>query len=219
MKETSKMSRAIGQLEKMFRAINTDLFDGKLPNCIITVQSSPRNMGHSSTKKIWQHKDQYTYEINIAAEVLDMIIEETLDTLIHEMVHIYCRENNIKETSRGTSYHNKRFKKEAEKRLLICHPCGAAGYNTVGTNNDKLTAYAMEKGWNEIMLGRRTITTSSSQQPENEQTQTENGTKSSTRKLKCPHCGMAARTTKKTGKLICGNCYEETGKIYHMEEY
>ena len=31
MKQTVKTSRAAGQLEKMFRALNTRFFDGKLP--------------------------------------------------------------------------------------------------------------------------------------------------------------------------------------------
>lgn len=41
MKQTIKMSRAVGQLEKMFNSINTDFFDGALPVPIITIQSKP----------------------------------------------------------------------------------------------------------------------------------------------------------------------------------
>ena len=33
---------------------------------------------------------------------------------VHEMVHYYCQINNIQDTSRGNTYHNKRFKEEAE---------------------------------------------------------------------------------------------------------
>lgn len=32
--------------------------------------------------------------------------------MIHEMVHLYCRENGIKEVSRGGKYHNVRFTKQ-----------------------------------------------------------------------------------------------------------
>lgn len=39
MKETTKMSRAVGQLEKMYNTINLDLWGGQLPTPIITVQS------------------------------------------------------------------------------------------------------------------------------------------------------------------------------------
>lgn len=101
MKETTKMSRAVGQLEKIYNTLNTDLFGGALPVPIITVQSKPGTYGHCTTSKVWKNKDSQQYEMNIAAEMLSMEIEEVLDTLIHEMVHLYCRENGIQEVSRG----------------------------------------------------------------------------------------------------------------------
>ena len=118
MKQTTKMSRAVGQLEKIYFHLNEDFFDGGLPTPIITVQSKPGTMGHCSVAKVWQRKEDNAYELNIAAEVLNYPIEDTLDTMIHEMVHLFCRENGIKEVSRGGSYHNGRFKAEAEKRGL-----------------------------------------------------------------------------------------------------
>ena len=41
MKQTVKTSRAAGQLEKMFRALNTRFFDGKLPEPVITLKKTP----------------------------------------------------------------------------------------------------------------------------------------------------------------------------------
>lgn len=52
MKETTKMSRAVGQLEKMYNTINADLFGGELPTPIITVQSKPGTYGHCSCAKV-----------------------------------------------------------------------------------------------------------------------------------------------------------------------
>ena len=92
MKETTKMSRAVSQLEHIYNALNTDFFDGLLPVPIITVQSKPGTYGHCTTAKVWQRKDGGAYELNIAAEVLNYPIEETLDTMLHEMVHLYCRD-------------------------------------------------------------------------------------------------------------------------------
>ena len=79
MKETTKMSRAVSQLEHIYNALNTDFFDGLLPVPIITVQSKPGTYGHCTTAKVWQRKDGGAYELNIAAEVLNYPIEETLD--------------------------------------------------------------------------------------------------------------------------------------------
>lgn len=101
MKETTKMSRAVGQLEKIYNTLNADLFGGALPVPIITVQSKPGTYGHCTTSKVWKNKDSQQYEMNIAAEMLSVEIEEVLDTLIHEMIHLYCRENGIQEVSRG----------------------------------------------------------------------------------------------------------------------
>ena len=80
MKETTKMSRAVGQLEKIYNVLNLDFFDGELPLPIITVQSKPGTYGHCSVAKVWQRPDGETFELNIAAEVLNFPIEETLDS-------------------------------------------------------------------------------------------------------------------------------------------
>ena len=157
MKETVKMSRAVGQLEKMYNSMNADFFGGALPVPIITVQSKPGTWGHCSRAQIWQRKGETAYEMNIAAEAVGQELEEILDTLLHEMVHLYCRENGIQEVSRGGTYHNKKFKELAEGVGLVCVDAGKYGWNTQGRGNDKLTEYALSKGWNEIKIGRESV--------------------------------------------------------------
>lgn len=208
MKETTKMSRAVCQLEKIYNSLNDDFFESALPIPIITVQSKPGTYGHCTTAKVWQRKDGGAYELNIAAEVLNYPIEETLDTMLHEMVHLYCRENGIKEVSRGGKYHNGKFKAIAEAHGLTCVPCGQYGWNT--TPGDNLVEYALSKGWNEIRIGRSSFppffhsgaigtaqggagTTPGGKRP------------SSTRKLICPRCGQSVRATKKVN-ILCGDC-------------
>lgn len=206
MKQTTKMSRAVSQLEHIYNSLNADFFGGELPTPIITVQSKPGTMGHCSVAKVWQRKDDKTYELNIAAEVLNYPIEETLDTMLHEMVHLYCRQHGIKEVSRGGKYHNKRFKAIAEAHGLTCVPCGQYGWNT--TPGDNLVEYALNKGWNEILLGRNTlppamrIGATGTAQPGGA-----SGGKrpSSTRKLICPKCGQSVRATKQVN-ILCGDC-------------
>ena len=211
MKQTTKMSRAVSQLEHIYNALNTDFFQDELPIPIITVQSKPGTYGHCTTSKVWQRKDGGAYELNIAAEVLNYPIEETLDTMLHEMVHLYCRENGIKEVSRGGKYHNKRFKAEAERRGLVCVPCGQYGWNT--TPSDNLVEYALSKGWNEIKIGRGSlppiIRTGASGTAQTGAETTGGGKRtSSTRKLQCPKCGCSVRTTK-TVRIMCMDCMEQ----------
>ena len=207
MKQATKMSRAVSQLEHIYNSLNADFFAGELPTPIITVQSKPGTMGHCSVSKIWQRKEDKTYELNIAAEVINYPIEETLDTMLHEMVHLYCRQHDIKEVSRGGKYHNKRFKAIAEEHGLTCVPCGQYGWNT--TPGDNLVEYALNKGWNEILLGRnslppamRTGATGTAQPG----TAPGGGKRpSSTRKLICPKCSQSVRATRKVN-ILCGDC-------------
>lgn len=211
MKQTTKMSRAVGMLEKVYFHLNEDFFESALPIPIITVQSKPGTYGHCTVAKVWQRPGGDTYELNIAAEVLNYPIEETLDTMIHEMVHLYCRENGIKETSRGGKYHNGKFKAEAEKRGLVCYQCGQYGWNTKA--GDNLVEYALSKDWNEIRIGRNTgyqpiriggmgtsqigvIGVGGGKRP------------SSTRKLQCPCCGNSVRATK-TVRILCMDCMQQ----------
>ncbi|MCC8079769.1 MAG: SprT-like family protein, partial [Oscillospiraceae bacterium] len=61
---------------------------------------------------------------------------------------------------------------------------------------------ALSKGWNEITLGRSTITLTVTA------AQTATGTRtrtSSTRKVVCPACGQSVRATKHVN-IICGDC-------------
>lgn len=215
MKQTTKMSRAVSQLEHIYNALNTDFFQDELPIPIITVQSKPGTYGHCTTSKVWQRKDGGAYELNIAAEVLNYPIEETLDTMLHEMVHLYCRENGIKEVSHGGKYHNKRFKAEAERRGLVCVPCGQYGWNT--TPSDNLVEYALSKGWNEIKIGRGSlppiIRTGASGTAQTGAETTGGGKRpSSTRKLQCPKCGCSVRATK-TVRIMCMDCMEQMIEI------
>lgn len=205
MKQTTKMSRAVSQLEHIYNSLNADFFEGELPTPIITVQSKPGTMGHCSVAKVWQRKDDKTYELNIAAEVLNYAIEETLDTMLHEMVHLYCRKHEIKEVSRGGKYHNKRFKAIAEEHGLTCVPCGQYGWNT--TPGDNLVEYALNKGWNEILLGRNTLPPAMRTGNMGTAGNTASGGKrpSSTRKLICSKCSQSVRATRKVN-ILCGDC-------------
>lgn len=213
MKELTKMSRVVGTLEKMFRALNEDKFSGELPMPIITVQSRPGTWGSCSVNPIWNGKEGKQYEMNFAAEAINGPVEEIIDTLVHEMVHLYCRLNGIQEVSRGGKYHNKKFKALAEEKGCIVVEEGQYGWNTQGRGNDGFLQYAIDKGWTEIMIcrdntyfpgllelleggkkeGKNTITPAPGKKP------------SSTRKLECPQCKTSVRATKKVN-IICGDC-------------
>src|SRR5690554_5393873 len=109
------------ELHKAYDLINKRFFNNELPVVAITIQSSGTrklSMGWCTTKEIWGDKEgKYKmYEINLTPEFLDLNFHETMDTLMHEMVHLYNIINNVQDVSRGGTYHNKKFKEESEKR-------------------------------------------------------------------------------------------------------
>lgn len=216
MKKTDKMSRAIGQLEKMYNTFNAEIFVPKfgyeLPKVIITVQSTKgKSYGHSTCSRVWKDGEQGKYEINISAECLGMEIECTMDTMLHEMIHTYCRCTGIKEVSRGGAYHNGKFKELAEKVGLKCILQNGAGWNTDHIGNDFLTEFALDHDWSEIQIERqmtlsgiRIGATGGNATPPNAPSNTTNttGTKSSTIKYKCIGCGCKIRSTKDMDKQL-----------------
>ncbi len=126
--EPMTMAGVITKLEDLFDILNKAYFDNALPKPVITVQSTPKAFGHCSTKKIWRDDRFERYEINIGAEFLNRPSADTAATMCHEMVHLYCLENEIADTCQHGRYHNKTFKTECELRDLQVDYDRANGY-------------------------------------------------------------------------------------------
>lgn len=206
-------------LERGFEVLNMVYFDNSLMMPVITIMSSPRTNGHFTTGKTWRAEDNRLHEINISAEHLDRPIENIMATLCHEMIHYFCLENGIKDTSQNGRYHNKRFKEEAEKRGLLISYDKSIGYSITTPSEEfknVLREYDIEKPIDinresemQIMTGG----TDSGNDP--------NGLggidgkqrkKSSTRKYKCPKCGNSFRATKDIN-VLCIDCLEIFEKV------
>lgn len=214
MKETVKTSRTAGYLEKIFRALNADSFGGELEEPIITIQSTPGAYGHITVSKVWKRKDDMRHELNISADYLQRPIEEVVATMIHEMVHLYNEQHEIQDCSRGGTYHNRKFKEEAEKHMLSIEKDERYGW-TITKVTDELLQYVMDKDWGDIDMGKgHGFFFRGGADPK-----TGNGTHipvevdkpkpkgSNSRKHTCPCCGAIARTTKDI-KLMCVACME-----------
>ena len=210
MKETVKTSRAAGQLEKMFRALNRDSFGGELEEPIITIQSTPGAFGHVTVCKTWKRKDDWRHELNISADWLERPIEELTATMIHEMVHLYNIKHDIQDCSRGGTYHNRKFKEEAEKHMISIEKHEKYGW-TITKPTEELVNYIISQGWEDIQISRFPLLGvkgpagdkdkgGSTQTPEDEEKP-----KRTSWKHVCPKCKAIARTTKEF-PLICGIC-------------
>lgn len=213
MKETTRTSRTAGYLEKIFRALNNDSFGGVIEEPIISIMSTPGAYGHVTVGKVWKRKDEERHELNIAADWLQRPIENVVATMIHEMVHLYNIQMGVQDCSRGGSYHNKKFRDEAEKHMLRIEKDEKYGW-TITHPTDELLEYILDKGWGDIDMGRGfgwlggstgdgNKGTGASGKPDGS---TDTGKpKGNSRRYVCPGCGLIARTTK-DAKLHCGSC-------------
>lgn len=207
MKETVKISRTCGYLEKMYRQLNNDKFGGKLCQPIITIQSTPRAYGHVTCGKVWKVKDGQSYELNLGAGTLDRPIENVVATLLHEMVHIYHLMNDIQDCSRGNTYHNKKFKEKAEEVGLVIEYDKRIGWS-VTSPSEELIEYIIDNDWTEILINRNEflrIAGTSGGTNGNSGTDKPPKRPSSTRKYICPECGMSVRATKDV-RIMCIDC-------------
>jgi hypothetical protein len=113
-KPLQKMSVIQVEIEKALEQFNTILFNGKLENVLITLQTKGRgNFAGWCWAEKWAGKESSHTEINISAEYLTAGYEPLMEVLIHEMAHAINSQNGIKDCSK-TQYHNKHFKASAE---------------------------------------------------------------------------------------------------------
>lgn len=216
MKRTVKTSRAAGYLEKIFRTLNADSFNGELEEPIITIQSTPGAYGHVTVAKTWRRGEDERHELNICADWLNRPIEQVVATMIHEMAHLMNIQNGIQDCSRGGTYHNRKFKDEAEKHMIQIDKHDKYGW-TITTATEELLDYIIKQGWDEIEMSRGFGFTGYTGPSGGKATGkptftggigTPTKTKSHSRKHVCPCCGRIARTTQDF-PLICGICKEE----------
>lgn len=194
-----KISNEVKFLEDAFDILNKKYFESVLSKCAITIQSTPIAHGHFTPWEAWSDSENDYNEINLGAESLKRPVAEIIATLVHEMVHYYCHANGIKDTSRGGTYHNKRFKEEAEKRGLIIGYSSRIGHSET-TPSEELKSFVHEMQWEEKIKLYRHFGGISAEVPAK--------SKSSTRKYKCPCCGMSVRATKEV-RVLCMDCNEQ----------
>ena len=195
-----QISEATAFLENAYTVLNNKYFGGELPPVVITVQSSPKAYGHYTTWDAWHDDINKGYrEINLGAETLDRPVEFTVSTLLHEMVHHYCAVNGIKDTSRGGTYHNKRFKAECEKRDLIIDYDPRIGFSPTRPSK-ALMDFVDGQGWQGVNLSRQGVLGLSGGSGGKGR-----GRSNGVRKYICPECGNSVRATKAVN-IGCLDC-------------
>ena len=200
----------IEKLENLFSKFNDKFYNGELQQPIITVSPDMTKgaYGWCTGWKAWHieaeqetdkknSSDEGYYEINMCAEYLSRPFENIAETLLHEMVHLYNLQIGVQDTSRGGTYHNKKYKESAEAHGLTVEKT-KSGWNKTALNaeakefvdglKDKKFKLFRERGF-KLDAGKA-------------------ASKQSTRKYVCPECGCIIRATKEV-RVICGDCNVE----------
>ncbi len=203
MNKTS-LQQVIGKLENLFSKFNKQFYNGELQSPIIT--ASPDHTkgayGWCTGWKAWKDEnDSGYYEINLCAEYLSRPFLEVCETLLHEMVHLANLQNNIKDTSRGGTYHNKEFRSSAEAHGLTVEKT-KSGWNKTALTDETVawivTEFAEET---RFPLYREKILNVKGYKK-----------KSSSRKYVCPLCGTIIRATKEV-RVTCSECEAEFNEV------
>ena len=210
MKQTTNMSRVIGEIQSIGRKINKDWFNNELDmdRVIWTVQSTPKAYGHFTPYLSYRVHDKEgergAVEINLGGGTLDRPVEAVISTMCHELTHYYNWSHGVKDCSKQGQYHSKKFKTEAEKHGLHIEYDKRIGWSLTEPT-EELIEWVIENGFEDFRLGRNEfqeiIGKSGGMKPKFPK-------KSNSIKMICPRCENIARVTKTTN-LICGDCLQK----------
>lgn len=118
------------ELYRAFHFFNNRFTDGKLITPIITVQTTGDKRAYGwFGSNFWVDKQsgKAVSEINLCAEEIGRGSEPVMETLLHEMAHLYNAQNGVRDCTSG-QYHNKHFKKAAEMFGLTVSKLSGKGY-------------------------------------------------------------------------------------------
>jgi len=200
------LEKTITELYRFFKLLNKHFYNGEIEQPVIIVQSKGKNknaLGWCTTQKIWSDKgeeQQHFYEISISAEFLHLPTVEIIDTLLHEMVHLYNLQRNVKDCSRGNTYHNTVYRDTAREHGLDVIHNPKHGWNGTSLNEatqNLITSISVDEDAFRLVRANTEI-----------QNGTNGGKKGNSIKYACPMCGTSVRATKKVN-VICADCDAE----------
>ena len=127
----SRSQQLYGELYRAFDLFNNVFADNKLPKVVITIQESGRRNAYGwFGNGFWSDRlaGESVPEINLSAEYLSRGPEGLLETLLHEMAHLWNATVAQERDCSGGQYHNKHFKTAAERFGLEVSRDGKRGW-------------------------------------------------------------------------------------------
>ena len=122
------------ELQAAYDHFNSELFENKLPDCLITLQRERRTFGYYCRDRFVSHAGTITDEIAMNPAYFGIrSIPQSLSTLVHEMVHQW-QYHFGKPGRRG--YHNKEWGEKMDAVGLVPSNTGKPGGKRVGEQMD-----------------------------------------------------------------------------------
>lgn len=202
VRKITTMAELQAALQAAFNAINRDFYGGELEKVIITVKEGKKKgaFGWIEVQKNWKQNGIDRHEINISADYIgERSVEDTIVTLMHEIVHLYNIQHGIKDTTRSGIYHNKNFKKTAENHGLDVDQLDKIGWS-------RTTAKPQTSKWISENIPIRSFGVY--KQTTEKDPKGGGKSKQSYRKYICPSCGLIVRATKDCN-IACLDCSEQ----------
>lgn len=129
------------ELQQAFDHLNNELFEGKLPDCLITLQREKNTFGYFSFKRFVNFTGNIIDEIAMNPTYFPVIpIVEVMQTLAHEMCHLWQAHNG--QPGRGR-YHNSEWADKMENIGLMPSNTGKPGGKKTG---DQMSDYVIPGG-------------------------------------------------------------------------
>lgn len=154
----SRSQQLYNELYRSFDHFNNVFADNKLPKVVITIQESGRRNAYGwFGNGFWTDRlaGESVPEINLSAEYLSRGEDGLLETLLHEMAHLWnATVANVRDCS-GSQYHNKRFKEAAERFGLKVERDGKRGWAYTSLTDTSRDAIADLKPDTSLFKGLR----------------------------------------------------------------
>lgn len=129
------------ELQHAYDHFNAGLFDGQLPSCLITLQREKTSCGYFSADRFVSQDGVTTSELALNPSYFAVVpIIETMQTLVHEMVHAW--QHHFGNPGRGR-YHNAEWAAKMECIGLMPSDTGQPGGKRTG---DRMADYPIEGG-------------------------------------------------------------------------
>lgn len=135
------------ELQYGYNFCNDALFEGKLPQCILTYTRRKNCLGYFSPDRFERSNGEVLAELALNAEYLKLRDDrESLSTLVHEQVHVwrhYLADGDGGATRRPSSYHDRVWADRMELVGLMPSATGKPGGKRTG---HRMTHYIIEGG-------------------------------------------------------------------------